>query len=1098
MPKSFDVFLSHNSKDKSAVRDLAEALRGRGLNVWLDEDNLLPGDRWQEILEKIIKVCRTAAVLVGPSGFGPWQEPEMRACLNEFVRRQAPVLPILLPGAPEKPELPLFLAAFTWSDLREGLTSRAIDLLVEVIRRRRHKAGPDLLDRYRSWVAERYSGVSLIGLGGGDFGRLLFEEVYVPLRIVRRREAMEGQLSAHKRQGDELQSAELGIESLFTNPAASNPHALLLGDPGAGKTTGLLKLLHLCLAADGPAGLGLKAEILPVFLRLRRFTRDDLNRPFLDFLQRELERELGNMVKGSFPADLGARLWRHGGLLLLLDGLDEIADPDLRAQVCRLLDDWELAKGKSGLRAVLSCRFSAYGARVLLSERFAPLEIRPLDAGQCRGLVRSWFRAAQRALPDRLSKQEALQAADGLLSALDSPGYGSQRWKVMVGSPLLLTLLCVIVYRGGQMPRHRTAFYDQCLRVLLGSWSSSRRKDLGAPGGDPPLDVETTLAVLRMVAWSLHQRGTWDDLSVPELSVILGESLAPMGREVPTREVLDWLHREAGVLADYGEHKYGLIHLGLQEYLTACHIASQGTALLDELSTHASEEWWQEVFLLLAGLPGHGVFAPMMRKLLASPALLSQANLLRACLEEAAQPDLGPFVETLALGVSPERQAAVLRLVRGRNDPQLETSVRALLSSPDPDVRALSGQIVGDLAAQRGGLANKEGTVFVLHHPGEQEVASKLADALRRQGWLASTSAEEPSWKADPDPLVRQARGVVVLARGGAAAPWEERDLASCLRLFARRPRPVVLAKLSGSLPPLPGYLNSISATVDLRDGLSQAVLTELNHALSGVPRAEFEGRAILGERELSRDTIVDPIAGISFVWIPGGRFEMGTKNSAEEFAHAVQVSPFWLGETPVTNAQYAVFLAKTGTAEPEYWRHRRFAFPEQPVVGVSWLEARAFCWWLETTWRRRVFLPSEAQWEFAARGLKSRIYPWGNEPPDATRARFGLDWDRDQPAAVGSYPAGRGPFGTLDQAGNVWEWCQDAWDLNVYRKRAAKWETQRDPIVEGPESSDRVTRGGAWINPAKDLRAAFRSGGRARYRLAVIGFRVAADPAST
>jgi hypothetical protein len=125
----FDVFLSHNSKDKPTVRQLAQALQARGLKVWLDEEQLIPGRPWQEALEEIIQTTRTAAVLVGKDDLGPWEIPEMRACLSEFVNRCLPVIPVLLPDAPTKPELPLFLRAFTWVDLRGGLTDAGLDRL---------------------------------------------------------------------------------------------------------------------------------------------------------------------------------------------------------------------------------------------------------------------------------------------------------------------------------------------------------------------------------------------------------------------------------------------------------------------------------------------------------------------------------------------------------------------------------------------------------------------------------------------------------------------------------------------------------------------------------------------------------------------------------------------------------------------------------------------------------------------------------------------------------------------------------------------------------------------------------------------------------
>lgn len=127
---SFDVFLSHNSKDKPAVKELAMELEKHNLQVWLDERELVPGRPWREELEKIIETTRTAAILVGKDGLGPWEIPEMDLCLNECVKRQMSVIPVLLPGASAKPELPLFLQRFTWVDLRGGLTEEGLGRLI--------------------------------------------------------------------------------------------------------------------------------------------------------------------------------------------------------------------------------------------------------------------------------------------------------------------------------------------------------------------------------------------------------------------------------------------------------------------------------------------------------------------------------------------------------------------------------------------------------------------------------------------------------------------------------------------------------------------------------------------------------------------------------------------------------------------------------------------------------------------------------------------------------------------------------------------------------------------------------------------------------
>jgi len=131
----FHVFLSHNSEDKPAVRELKEQLVGydrlpHALTVWFDEDELRPGMQFQELLEEGIKNSSSVAVLVGRDGLGPWERVEMRAALDLATREKRPVIPVLMPGAATQPELPLFLRGLTWVDLREGVTDEGLDKLV--------------------------------------------------------------------------------------------------------------------------------------------------------------------------------------------------------------------------------------------------------------------------------------------------------------------------------------------------------------------------------------------------------------------------------------------------------------------------------------------------------------------------------------------------------------------------------------------------------------------------------------------------------------------------------------------------------------------------------------------------------------------------------------------------------------------------------------------------------------------------------------------------------------------------------------------------------------------------------------------------------
>ena len=125
----FDVFLCHNGQDKPEVKKIAETLKQQGLTPWLDEWELQPGLPWQRELEKQIQNIKSAAVFVGGSGIGPWQQMEIEAYLRRFVRNQCPVIPVLLPNAPEQPELPLFLEGMTWVDFRR-LSPKPMERLI--------------------------------------------------------------------------------------------------------------------------------------------------------------------------------------------------------------------------------------------------------------------------------------------------------------------------------------------------------------------------------------------------------------------------------------------------------------------------------------------------------------------------------------------------------------------------------------------------------------------------------------------------------------------------------------------------------------------------------------------------------------------------------------------------------------------------------------------------------------------------------------------------------------------------------------------------------------------------------------------------------
>jgi len=231
-------------------------------------------------------------------------------------------------------------------------------------------------------------------------------------------------------------------------------------------------------------------------------------------------------------------------------------------------------------------------------------------------------------------------------------------------------------------------------------------------------------------------------------------------------------------------------------------------------------------------------------------------------------------------------------------------------------------------------------------------------------------------------------------------------------------------------------------------------------------------------------ETRVDPKTGIEYVRVPAGQLRMG---SLEEEAdarpiHLVQLAAFWIGKYEVTREQYEQFVKATGHTLPRHWKNKLLSMPNAPVIGVSWEDAVAFAEWAGGR------LPTEAEWEYAARGGTSRRYPWGDEDPDPVRAVFHLDVGFGGTKAVGGAKEGASPFGALDMAGNVFEWCADWYNERYYAASPA--ENPRGPAT----GEQRVVRGGAWISLPDACRAAARAKFPPVSKSTLVGIRLAKD----
>ena len=281
--------------------------------------------------------------------------------------------------------------------------------------------------------------------------------------------------------------------------------------------------------------------------------------------------------------------------------------------------------------------------------------------------------------------------------------------------------------------------------------------------------------------------------------------------------------------------------------------------------------------------------------------------------------------------------------------------------------------------------------------------------------------------------------------------------------------------------PHLPAALEAIILQALAKDRRARpASCAEMSAALDGALADVTPARA---DRMRDPPPLVIEDDGNEMVLIPTGPFPMGPAR------RTVHVDAFYLARHPVTNRQFQQFLDATGYRPTEparflhHWRNGRHAaeLASHPVVFVSWLDARAYCRWAG----RR--LPSEAEWEKAARGTEGHRYPWGRDEPTPDLANYGRARGGST-VPVTAFPRGASPYGIHGMAGNVFEWCEDVDDPAFYLSGPDR--NPRNTIQPGAAAC--VVRGGAWMFDVRSLRTYARASFAPHFRLETLGFRVA------
>ncbi len=860
----------------------------------------------------------------------------------------------------------------------------------------------------------------------GSSDEVPLQAVYVDLDVVAPVRAAE---ESAKLWGLRLSRGE-GDSRMPLLEALSEPEAarvVLLGDPGSGKTTFVDYLTHRLangVAVEQP-DVALPEplrDLWPVRLVLREVA------PFLpvdaacgtaamlwDALTADVKTRLGAAAAAKLTPWFHARLLRHGGLFLL-DGLDEVPEAGRRRR-CLLEAIQALVSSLPGkARVILTARPYAYADPVWHLPGFPPpLALAPFSERQVRAFVERWYQAVRPAMG--WNEATAEERGQRLLSALARQPYLAD----LASRPLLLTLMTTLHTSWGQLPEDRADLYEEYVKLLLARWQ--RGHEYIGPDGKPEVEPgivralevgEATIrAALEKLAYTTHARQGRD----PDLDE---EVRVQESADIPQAAVLDAFapllpeHINATVVLKYLETRAGLL-VGRREGVYAF--------------LHRS---FQEYLAACYLANTEREFAETLRALL---------------LDDPAW-----WREVFLLGVGKKRQGGL------------------------------------------GDAVNVVNTLMPVAPAGDH-------DAIPENVWRAATVAAEallelrfPSC-AEGRPhfgavLNHVCAWLMALVDEGRLSPRDRARAADLLGGLGDE-RPGVQEVLWVEIPAGPFLMGSRDDEPDTYpDEKPQHTVTLPLYYISRFPVTNAQFRPFVeGDGYRNRDYWTD--AG--WAWREGAEPDLSPLEGLRE--EVIRNYREWLAQRP-----------KARRDRPFWWEHPELGLSNRPVVGITWFEAAAYCRWLEKrmqeagskgqeaggkvlVWREgklsscvlplascRVRLPSEAEWEKAARGTGGLRYPWDNVWRDdcANTEEAGLG----QTSAVGMFPNGASPYGVLDLVGNVWEWTRSRWGVNV-QKPDFVYPYVADDGREAEESlAVPVLRGGSWYNDQRYAR------GGCRYRL--------------
>lgn len=457
------------------------------------------------------------------------------------------------------------------------------------------------LCRYIENIIHNHKFLRVVGFDRTGINRPRLEEVFVSLQVSAQSQQPTGAIT------DKVNGANREHSTItYAQALRGNKRMVILGGPGAGKTTTLSYALLAFAKNKAALRLGINKELLPIFIPLRRLSKDaksiveDITDPESKILSANLLRE--------YPDGLFEKLLKAGKCIILFDGLDEVTDQTQHLEIARRINN--LVADYPDNRFVVTCRTA--GWRNLLAD-FTIFQAQDFSREEIHRFVRGWHRAViteeERSLmkasyPDKKEfkekwsehKKTIVDAAIDiqsrkLIGAIDR----SSRIMAIAVNPMLMSLIALVHYKHHILPRGRTILYSQCIQTLIDAWD--RTRDIMSTVDISPDQKET---IVREVAFEFQRQGKGED-SRENLERKMTEVIARVGVAEKAVDLLKNIEQRSGLLIERSIDVLGFSHLTLQEYLAAKHIYNQ-PSLYDYLLKNFDNQEWREVILLYAGL----------------------------------------------------------------------------------------------------------------------------------------------------------------------------------------------------------------------------------------------------------------------------------------------------------------------------------------------------------------------------------------------------------------------------------------------------------------------------------------------------------------